>query len=614
MDASTNHALTSDMVVVLCLVIFTMLMFMINRVRADLVALTTLVALGLSRVTPTEHLFDGFSGNAVICVMATMILGAGLDRTGLLNRLAGWLLRKSGGLEERMIMLTSAVAGVISPSMQNPAVMSLFLPVASRLSARTGVAPSRLLLPIVSAIIMGGSLTMVGNSPLILLNDLLISANRNIPSGVATLQPLKMFAPFPIGAALLLACLVYYRFVAWRWLGHGEDKNVTPPRTESYFAQAYGIDGDVFELTITSESPIVGMSVGEAEAQKGAPLLLALRTAEESRLAPPADQMLWVGSVIGVMGARQDVEDYAQANLLRLSSRLRQFRDLFNPSLAGISEAVIPPNSSFIGKKLNELRLRAQYGISVLAINRDNQIHRDDIRSMVLKAGDMLVFHCIWTNLTQAARSRDFVVITDYPKEEQRPHKLRMALVIFAIALALALSGEIPTSLALMAGATGMLLGGVLNMDEAYAAINWKTVFLMACLIPVGAAMDNTGTADWLARELLNNLPQNASLHLLQAVVALITVAFTLVISQVGATVVMVPMAINIAIASNGNPTAFALIVALAASNNFLSGSNPVIGMIVGPGGYKPIDLFRVGGPLTLLYLVVVLVTVNLMF
>ena len=614
MDATANHALTADMVVVLCLVTFTTLMFMIDRIRADLVALIVLVALGLSRLTPSDRLFDGFSGNAVITVMATMMLSAGLDRTGLLNRLAGWLLRRSHGIEERMITLTSAVAGAISGAMQNPSVMSLFLPVASRLSARTGVTPSRLLLPIVSAIIMGGSLTMVGNSPLILLNDLLISANRNIPSGVGTLQPLKMFAPFPIGLALLATGLLYYRFVARRWLGQGIDKNVTPARTESYFAQSYGIDGDVFELTVTSDSPIVGMSVGEAEAQKDAPLLLALRTGEESRLAPPADQMLWVGSVVGVMGTRQHVEAYAQANLLRMSSRLRQFGDLFNPSLAGISEAVIPPNSTFIGKKLNDLRLRTQQGINVLAINRDNQVHRDDIRSMLLKAGDMLVFHAIWTNLTQAARDRDFVVVTDYPKEEQRPHKLWVALPIFALALGLALSGEIPTPLALMAGAVGMLVGGVLNMDEAYAAINWKTVFLMACLIPLGAAMDNTGTADWLARELLNRLPQDASLHLLQAVVAIVTVGFTLVISQVGATVVMVPMAINIAIASNGNPTAFALIVALAASNNFLSASNPVIGMIVGPGGYKPLDLLRVGGPLTVLYLVVVLVTVNLMY
>ena len=614
MDAVADHALTSDMVIVLCLVLFTMLMFMFNRISSDLVALLVLVTLGLIGLVPADHLFDGFAGSAVISVMATMILGAGLDRTGLLNRLAGWLLRQSRGLEERMIMLTSAVAGMVSPTMQNPAAMSLFLPVASRLSARTGVSPSRLLLPIVSALITGSALTMVGSSPLLLLNDLLLSANRNIPSGVGILQPLKMFAPFPIGVALLASSLLYYRFFGRRWLGRGADKNVTPARTESYFTQIYGIEGDVFELTVTSDSPIVGMSVGEVEVQKGAPLLLALRTGEQSRLAPPADQMLWVGSVIGVMGSRLHVEAYAQANKLRLSTRLRQFGDLFNPSLAGISEAVIPPNSNFIGKKLADLHLRTGQGISVLAINRDNQIMRDGIRGMPLKAGDMLVFHTIWTNLAKAARNRDFVVVTDYPKEEQRPHKLWIALAIFAIALGLALSGEISTRLALMAGAAGMVLAGVLNMDEAYAAINWKTVFLMACLIPVGTAMDNTGTADWLARELLDILPQSASVYMLQVVVALITIGFSLVISQVGATVVMVPMAINIAIAANGNPTAFALIVALMASNNFLSASNPVLGMIIGVGGYKPLDLLRVGGPLMLVYLGVVLTVVNLLY
>src|SRR5579864_5690592 len=128
MDANANHALTTDMVVVLCLVAFTMVMFMMDRIRADLVALIVLVALGLSRLMPADRLFDGFAGNAVITVMATMILSAGLDRTGVLNRLAGWLLRRSHGIEERMIMLTSAVAGVISGGMQNPSVMSLFLP------------------------------------------------------------------------------------------------------------------------------------------------------------------------------------------------------------------------------------------------------------------------------------------------------------------------------------------------------------------------------------------------------------------------------------------------------------------------------------------------------
>lgn len=606
-------ALTTEMMLVLGLVGFTMVMFMVEKLRPDVTALIVLVALGLLGLVPADQLFDGFAGNAVISVIATMILGAGLDRTGALNRLAVWLLRVSRGMEERLILLASAVAGGISSVMQNPSVAALFLPVASRLSARTGIALSRLLLPIGVAIVMGGSLTMVGNSPLILLNDLLVSANRNLPPGVATLQPFTMFAPIPIGLALLLLGLVFFRLVGRKWLV-GEDKNVTPARTESYFAQAYGIDGEVFELTVTSESPLVGMSVGEAEAQKGAPLFLALKSGNESRLAPPADAMIWVGSVLGVMGSREEINDYAQNNLLRVSPRLRNFGDLFNPSRAGISEAVVPPTSRYIGKTQAELQLRKRLGLSLLAINRDGQVWREDIRHMPIKAGDMLVFHSIWQDLTAAAESRDFVVVTDYPKDEQRPHKLWHALLVFAVALGLALSAELPVPVALMTGAVGMLVLGVLNMDEAYAAINWKTVFLMASLIPLGWAMDATGAAAWVSQQVLTRLGSDWPIWVLEAAVGLLTTLFALVITHVGATVVMVPMAINFAIAVGGNPTVFALIVALSASNNFLSASNPVLSVIAGPAGYRPRDLLRVGLPLTLLYLAVVLLMVNLMF
>src|SRR5690606_29636809 len=156
-------------------------------------------------------------------------------------------------------------------------------------SSRTGVALSRMLLPLAAAIVMGGSLTMVGNSPLILLNDLLVSANANLPSGVATLEPLQMFAPLPIGLALLLLSLGYFRYFGGKALPEESDKGVTPARTQSYFANTYGIEGEVFELTVAADSPLVGMSVGEAETLHGAPLLLALKTGNESRLAPPGD-------------------------------------------------------------------------------------------------------------------------------------------------------------------------------------------------------------------------------------------------------------------------------------------------------------------------------------
>jgi len=611
----TALTLTTDMKLVLGLVGFTMAMFLFERIRADVVALVVLMLLGLTRLVAPENLFNGFSSNAVISVMATMILGAGLDRTGALNRLAGWLLRRAHGVEQRLLLLTTAIAGLNSPLMQSPAVMALYMPVASRLSSRTGLPLSRFLLPLAAAIIMGSSLTMVGSSPLLMLNDLLVSANGNLPSGVATLQPLKMFAPLPIGIALLATCIGYFHFFGDRLLGNEpDDSGVTPARTQSYFAKTYGIDGDVYELTVTADSPLVGMSLIDAENLHGAPLLLALKTGNESRLAPPADARIWVGSVLGAMGARPQVTDFAQNNFLRLSTRLREFGDLFNPSRAGIAEAVVPPTSRYIGKTAAELRLRKQQGISLLAVNRERNVINQNVRKLPVRAGDMLVLHSVWTDLAQAAASKDFVIVTDYPKGEQRPHKFKIAMAIFAVTILIALSSKIPVSIALMTGVVGMLLSGVLTIDEAYASISWRTVFLMAALIPLGWAVDSTGAAAWVAASALDLLPQGTPVFLLEAAVAVLTTLFAVMIGNVGSTIVMVPLAINLALAVGGSPTAFALVVALSGSSNIMTVSNPVISMITGPGGYNAKILSRIGSPLVVVYLAVMLVTVHLLF
>lgn len=610
-------ALTNDMRLVLALVGFTMGMFLFERIRADVVALVVLVVLGITGLIAPEEIFGGFSGNAVMSIIATTILGAGLDRTGALNRLAGWLLRRAHGRDRRLLGLTSAIAALNSSFMQNPSVMALYLPVASRLAARSALSLPLLLLPIAAAIVMGGALTMVGNSPLILLNDLLVSANNNLPSGMATIEPLAMFAPLPIGLALITASLLYFRWYGSRRLASEVEDGPsapTPARTESYFAQAYGIEGDVFELTVTADSPLVGMTVAEVESLYGAPLLLALKTGNEMRVAPPADSRLWVGSVIGVLGTRGEVSDFAQNQFLRVSSRLKQLADLFNPARAGISEVLVPPTSPFIGKTAAQLRLRKERGMSLLAINRDKQVIRTDVRNTALRAGDMLVFHSIWTDLAATARSRELVVVTDYPKGEQRPHKFKIAMTIFALTVLIALFSKLPVALTLMTGVAGMLLTGVLRMDEAYAAINWKTVFMMAGLIPLGWAMDSSGTAAWIAGHTIDRLPEGIPGWTVGLALALLTTGFSMVISHVGATIVMVPIAVNLALAVDGNPTAFALIVALSASNNLMTASNPIISMITGPGNYTPRQLWRVGGPLSLLYSLISVVMVLLLF
>lgn len=612
---TTGLTLTPDMQLVFALLCFTVFMLVLEWIRADLIALLVVVVIGITRLIPVEQLFEGFAGNAVISLLGVMIMGAGLDRTGVLNKAASFILRLSKGIESRLGLLINAMAGGLSAIMQSQALVALFVPVASRVSARTGVPLARLLLPMAFCILAGTNVTMISNSPLILLNDLIASANRNLPPGAQTVEPFSLFAIAPVGLALLLTGLAYFAIFTRRLLPTDEESpNVTPGRTETYFAETYGIAGEVCELTVTAESPLVGMSIAEAEALRGAPLILAIKNGDEVRLAPPADTMIWVGTVLGALGKREQASDFANLNLLRVQTRLRNFRDMFDPTRAGISEAVIPPNSHFVKQTVADLRLRKRFGISVLAVNRGDEIFREDVRTVALRPGDTLVLHGLWRDLTLAAENHDFVVVTDYPKEEGRPGKIWHATFFFALAMGLGLFTDLRLSVAMLTGAVGMLLSGVLNMEEAYGAVNWKTIFTLACLIPLGWAMDTTGAAAWIAQEVLRYLgawPQWG----LQAVIAILALFFSQVVSNVGATVMMVPMAINIALASNGNPAVYALIVAISTSNSFvIASANPVLTIVAGPGGYRARDFIRVGLPLTVLMLMVMLVVVNLQF
>ena len=609
--------LTPDMLLVLGLVGFTVVMLILEWVRADIVALLVLVVIGITGLMPVDRLFDGFASNAVLALMGVMIMGAGLDRTGVFAKMANSILRMAGGVENRVSLIINSMAGSLSSIIQSQALAALFLPVASRISARTGIPLKRLLLPMAACILCGTSMTLISNSPLILLNDLIASADRNLPPGAQTIQPYSLFSITPIGIPLLLVGLAYFAFFTRRLLPDDDDKpKVTPGRTESYFADTYGIAGEVIELTVTADSPLVGMSIGEAETLDRAPLILAIKNGNDARLAPPSDQMIWVGTVLGVLGPRADVSAFAQALQCRTGNRIQALADMFNPTRAGISEAVIPPSSKFIKQQVGELRLRKRYGISVLAVNHGDEVTRgEDVRKVTLRAGDSLVLHSYWRDLALAAETRDLVPVTDIPSfEEQRPGKIRFALMFFALAMGLGLFTDLKLSVAMMTGAIGMLLAGVLNMDEAYGAINWKTIFVMASLIPLGAAMDSTGTAAWLAQEIIahtGHMPQWA----LQACIAILALLFSQVISHVGTAVMMVPMAINIALASGGNPSVYAILVALSVSNTFMiPGASPTILVVAGPGGYKQRDFVRVGAGLTVLMLVVTLVMVNVVF
>ncbi|WP_267224806.1 SLC13 family permease [Dyella silvae] len=604
------------MILVLGLVGFTMLMLVLEWIRADMVALLVVVVIGLTGLIPSDRVFNGFAGNAVIAIIAIMIMGAGLDRAGVLSLTANFVMRMARGVESRLGVVINLVTSLFSAVIPSQALAALMIPVTSRLAARTGVPISRLLLPMAFCILTATNTTLIANSPLIVLNDLVASANANLPAGAHTIPKFGLFSVTPVGLVLALAGVGFFYFFGKKLLPEREDERlkVTPGRTESYFADTYGIVGETAELTVTAESPLVGMSIGEVEQLYGAPLILAIKSGNDARMAPPADHVIWVGSVLGVLGPREQLSHFANNQLCKLSPRMRQLGELFNPTRAGISEAVIPPSSRFLKQTVGDLRLRKRYGISVLAVNRGDQVYRDDVRSVSLRAGDTLVLHSSWRDLGLATEDKDLVVVTDIPKEEQRPGKIWQAVGFFLLAKCLALFTHLDLSVAMMTGAIGMLLTGVLNMDEAYKAINWKTIFVTACLIPLGWSMDATGAAAWIAQVVLQHLG-HTSHWVLQLSLAVLTLLFSQVMSNVGATVMMVPIAISVAVATGGNPSAYALIVAVSSSNTFLlSSGHPALMMVAGPGGYRGKDFLRVGLPLTGMVLVLTLVVINLMY
>jgi di/tricarboxylate transporter len=292
--------------------------------------------------------------------------------------------------------------------------------------------------------------------------------------------------------------------------------------------------------------------------------------------------------------------------------------DLLSNLKAGIAEVVISPGSSLIGKSARDVWMRKKYGLSLLAIHRGDEIINaqkgSGVRNELFKAGDVLVVHSSWADLARLEKDRDFVVVTtEFPHEELRPHKVWHALVFFVITLFLVLFTDLKLSVSLLTGAIGMILSGVLSIDEAYESISWKTVFLLASLIPLGFAVEASGTANWIATQTLS-VVGHMPIWVIQLAVAVLATFFTLVMSNVGATVLLVPLAVNIALGAGANPAVFALTVGIATSNSFLIPTHQVNALIMGPGGYRVPDYMKAGGIMTILFIIISVSMLNLLF
>jgi di/tricarboxylate transporter len=478
---------------------------------------------------------------------------------------------------------------------------------------------SRLLMPMGFCAILGGTMTMVGSSPLILLNDLIKTSNQGLPAE-QQMETFGLFAVTPIGLALVAAGIAYFVIFGRLVLpARGTDK-LQARDPMSYYAETYGVsDFTAYEVRVPGESVLAGMSVDDIE-QRWNVRVIAVDKGDGVRLGSAGvDRSLGIeqGTVLGLLAAEERYDAFVGETAVETRPELETFADALSATKAGIAEIVIPPGSSLIGKSARDVYMRKVYGLSVLAIRRGDDTltyAKGGVRNMPFKPGDTLVVHTAWADLARLESDRDFVIVTtEYPHEELRPHKLPAALLFFAITLSLVLFTDIMLSVALLTGAVGMILTGVLSIDEAYEAVSWKTVFLLASLIPLGIAVESSGTAAWIADQTLAALG-DVPIWVIQAALAVLATFFTLVMSNVGATVLLVPLAVNMAIGAGANPAVFALTVGIATSNSFLIPTHQVNALIMGPGGYRVPDYLRAGGIMTVLFLIVSLSMLNLVF
>ena len=304
------------------------------------------------------------------------------------------------------------------------------------------------------------------------------------------------------------------------------------------------------------------------------------------------------------MGRREDAEKAAERFDLHLRVKGHRFDELTGSADAGFAEIIVAPRSEIIGKTLIDFGIRKRCGVEPLVLFSDDTERSDDFSDHILHAGDTIVVHGPWEHLRAIRRGREFVLATPTLEEPIEPAKGTLATLCFLMAITLALSGLTSLPLALLAGAVAMIVTRVIDVDEAYQAVQWQTVFLLAGLIPLGIAMDQTGAAAWLAGGMADALTGAHPLLMLAAFGGLATV-FSLFMSNVAATVLLAPLAMDVAALTDLPPRAFALLVGVCVANSFLLPTHQVNALLMGPGGYHNRDYLRAGGVMTVLFLLV---------
>lgn len=600
------------------------LLFIVEWVRVDVVAMAMMVLLPELGLLNARDTFKGISSNAVMAIIGVMIISYGLNRSGLVSRMIQPLLKLVGKSPRRLTIIFSSLIAVISSVMQNTGAAVLFLPgIRMAASYRLKIPISRVLMPIGMAAILGGTLTMIGTSPLILLNDIL-------PAGMPKFGLLELT---PIGLGLVIGGIAYLSTAGLGFLSRlpieevSDTSGTDAGNGENGFLAAYPMIQGPFEITVPDdfEAGRLPQTVTGIRRRFMVNIVAASKTAGACKIAPLPEHNIGQGYTLCVYGPEASVKKFVKAYNLILKKEPECFKgNMFNPSMAGIVEGVVSPRSNLIGKTIKQIRFRETFGLNPLAIHQAGKTYYQELADRPLQAGDAVLVHGTWEQFHALEElHHNLIIITPFEEEFHKPENSGRALLCFGTALFLMLLSSfyfqnqpynpIPISVCLMLGAVGMIISKVITINEAYRAVDWRTVFLLGGLIPLGMAMDQTGTAEWIAKGIIAGMGPFMSPLLLLIILAGLSCAFTTVISNVGACTLLVPLGISMASQIGVDPRVAAIVVGIGVSNSFILPTHQVNALYMGPGGYRTRDYIRIGSILAIIY-IVILVTVSWAF
>jgi di/tricarboxylate transporter len=589
------------------------LLFASGRVRLDIVALLVVLALALSGVLTVREALAGFGDPVVILVAGLLVLGEALTRTGVAYSIGQWMTRVGGDSEIRLMILLMLVGGALGSVMSSTAIVAVFIPVVLNIASKTSLNPSRLLIPLSYAALISGMLTLIATTPNLVVSEELASAGY---------ESFGFFSFTPIGLAVLVAAIAFMALFGRRLL---PGERIAPQESQARgfrdLMDDYGVDEIARRFRVPQDSPLVGASLEQAEFESrfGCRVVIAERMEGRNSVlipTPSRDFEFHVGDVLGFVTSEESAVGLASEAGLEPIAVEDSDRDRWAQEV-GVATVLIHPESGIVGKTVRDAGLRSSYGTVVLALRRKGEL-LEDFLDHPLESGDALLVLGPWNQLAELqSHTHDFVVLAlPIEMDQIAPARGRapFALAILAGMVLLSALEIVPVVVAVMIAALATVFTRCLSMDDAYRAIHWSSLVLIAGMLPIADALIKTGGVDLLVEGLNTSMGEYGP-YAMMSVLFFLSAGLGLFLSNTATAILMAPIAIGAAEALGLSPYAFAMTVAIAASAAFATPvSTPVVTLVVEPGHYRFLDFVKVGTPMVLITWIVAMLLMPVLF